>query len=168
MKTLCILRHAKSGKKDNPDLHDHDRPLNKRGEQQAPIMGHKFREQGITPELIVSSTAKRALSTARAVAQGLEYDKDKIRQEGELYLADHLFLARWVAGLPDDTNNVMIVGHNPGSTDLVDHFTGAGIGNIPTCGLAVVEFSAGSWQEVIRDSGILVHFDYPKRYPEMQ
>jgi phosphohistidine phosphatase len=109
-KILLILRHAKSSWKE-PNLQDHDRPLNKRGKRDAPRMGELLKELDLLPDLIISSTAKRAKDTAKAVVKSSEY-KGRIELYPSLYGADfdaYLIVLRLV---PDDFNKVLMIGHN--------------------------------------------------------
>lgn len=142
MKTLLILRHAKSSWKD-PELADYDRPLNKRGKQDAPLMGQLIREQGLTPEFILSSSAKRACQTAEAAAEECGFD-------GEVYLSRDLYsfdpepyLAA-LADLPDEYECVMVVGHNPAMEELLEELTGE-YQRLPTAALVEVHLPIEYW-----------------------
>ena len=117
MKTLLILRHAKSSWK-NTGLADHDRPLTKRGKRDAPRMGRLLRDENLTPDLIVSSTAKRALDTAEAVAEASGYEGE-VESRPEFYMAGPEAYLRALRALSDDYECVMVIGHNPGLEELV-------------------------------------------------
>ncbi len=145
MKTLLILRHAKSSWND-PTLSDHDRPLNKRGKRDAPNMGRLIRTEGLVPGLILSSTAKRARRTAEAVAEYSGYEHE-IRFTRDLYHADpedYLYLLR---NLSDEFDSVMVVGHNPGQQELLEILTGD-VEHFPTAALAQVSLPIQSWGEL--------------------
>jgi phosphohistidine phosphatase len=145
MKTLLVLRHAKSSW-DDPALGDHERPLNKRGRRDAPRMGELVREYGLIPDVVISSDAVRARRTAEAVAEAARY-------AGEILLDPRLYLA-W----PDDilsllqrvrekAETVMIVGHNPGLEKLVEQLTGEWQ-DLPTAALAQIGLPLDQWRDL--------------------
>ena len=145
MKTLLILRHGKSSWKDL-SLADHDRPLKKRGKRDAPRMGNLLREEGLLPDLILSSTAKRALRTALLVADACGYEGEiDVRREFYPGYPDDYIEA--LIGLPDDCQVVMVVGHNPGLELLLEELTGAAE-FLPTAALAQVELPLQHWVEL--------------------
>ncbi len=165
MKTLMLLRHAKSSWKDK-GIADHDRPLNKRGKKTAPVMGHLILEKQLVPDLILSSTAVRARTTAEAVAEACNY-KNRIEHIEELYLAtagELLFQAQSRTGDADDDsiNRLMLVAHNPGMEDLVSRLSGHPQ-LFPTAALAVFELGIESWRAL--ELGVetsLLHLWRPK------
>lgn len=145
MKTLLLLRHAKSSWSE-PGLEDHGRPLNKRGKHDAPLVGKLIREQGLTPDLIVSSTARRAQDTARLVGEACGYDGEiDLRQE--LYLSDASCYLDILQTLPDQVNNVLVVGHNPDLEELLGLLTDYNE-TFPTAALAQVELPIANWQSL--------------------
>lgn len=145
MKTLLLLRHAKSswGK---PELADHSRPLNKRGKQDAPQMGRLLREQGLLPDLIISSTAQRAQDTARLVAEACGYEGE-IELNQELYLSDATCYMDILHNLPDNLQCVLLVGHNPDLQDVLGLLADYDE-PFPTAALAQVELPISSWQSL--------------------
>jgi len=145
MKTLLILRHAKSSWKEQ-GLTDHDRPLNKRGNRDAPRMGELVREKGLVPDLIISSTAVRARTTAEKVAQACGYDQE-IQLEHELYLASSATYQQVLKGLPEGINTVMVVAHNPGLEALLASLTDEMV-DMPTAALAEVSLPITSWTQL--------------------
>ena len=163
MKTLYIIRHAKSSW-DASNVDDFERPLNDRGKRDAPRMGKRLKEKEIHPELLLSSPAKRALSTAKKIAKVLNYAKDDIKTERNLYHADEETILSIIQGMKDKHNSVMIFSHNPGLTDFVNSLmTGEiDIDNIPTCGVVAFQLDVSSWKDVTWGSGKLLFFDYPK------
>jgi phosphohistidine phosphatase len=148
MKTLLILRHAKSSWSD-AGLADHERPLNKRGKRDAPRMGRLLREKDLLPDLILSSTAKRAKQTTEAVAEESGYGGD-IRYLGEFYAADPETILEVLRSIPDENIRVMVVGHNPGLEELVELITGESAG-MPTAALAQILLPLESWQNISED-----------------
>lgn len=163
MKRLYLIRHAKSSWAD-PTLKDFDRPLNKRGKRDAPFMGEKLAERKIRPDFILSSSAKRAEKTARTIAKAIAYPPKKIFFTEAIYLADESELYRIVRSCDDKVTTLFLVGHNFGITDFAVSLSGEQIGNIPTCGIAALEFDLDSWQQVGANSGRLLFFDWPKKY----
>ena len=162
MKTLYLLRHAKSSWKDEAVM-DIDRPLNKRGLINAPLMGIYYRKLKVKPQFIISSPAKRALSTAHIVAKKLDYAEKNIKIEMELYGANVEELVGIISKLQNSHNKVMLVGHNPAFTLAVSYLTDQNIDNLPTCGLAQIDLNIKKWDEVKEDCGILSKFEYPKK-----
>ena len=162
MKRLFLCRHAKSSWKDL-SLDDIDRPLNKRGKENAPEMGRRLNAQGIRPDLIISSPAKRALKTARCLAKELDFDKKKIRIMEEIYGAYAEELLEIIRGIDNDAELVIIVGHNPETTVLANILGDLDIDNVPTCGIVALDFSVVSWAQVRKGKGTLAFFDYPRK-----
>jgi phosphohistidine phosphatase len=164
MLTLYLVRHAKSDW-ENPALADFDRPLNERGKKNAPFMGKKLVEKKERPELLVSSTAKRAFSTAKRIAKELKYDETKIVRVDELY---HAPVSAWLkivnAFDPTQAKSIMCFGHNNGITDFLNYLTDGRIENMPTCSIAKISFDLPKWEMVSQGTGELMYFDYPKRY----
>jgi len=145
MKSVLLLRHAKSSWK-HPDLNDQDRPLNKRGKRDALIMGRLLKRKDLVPDIIISSTAIRARSTAEAVAKAYGY-KGEIILNKSLYAAGPEAYLGLMRDLSDKYVRVLIVGHNPGLEELVEMLTGE-IHLIPTCSLAHVKFRVGKWSDI--------------------
>jgi phosphohistidine phosphatase len=139
MKWVLLLRHAKSSWK-NPDLADHDRPLNKRGKHDAPLMGRLLKRE----DIIISSTATRARATAEAVAKAY---KGEIVLNKSLYAAGPEAYLGVIHDLSDEGVRVLIFGHNPGLEELVEMLTGE-IHLFPTCSLAHVKLRVGKWSEI--------------------
>ena len=161
MKTLLILRHAKSSWKDS-SLADHDRPLNKRGKRDAPRMGQLLRQEDLLPELIISSSAKRARTTAEHVAEESGYEGE-LSFSRDLYAFDAEAYLETINGIPDEYNCVMLVGHNPGMEELIEILTDE-YQRFPTAALAQIELPIESWRQVNDDDagGRLVNLWRPK------
>jgi phosphohistidine phosphatase len=162
MKTLTLVRHAKSSWK-HPELPDADRPLNKRGEKDAPAMGQRLAAKALSPDLIVTSPAKRALKTAKMVAGEIGYPKKKLVIDERVYLADVVELMSVLCELDNHYKDVFLVGHNPGLTNLVNDLMDASILNVPTCGVVRAKFNIETWKALGKGMGKLEFFDYPKR-----
>lgn len=162
MKTLYILRHAKSSW-DNPDLDDFQRPLNDRGEKDAPKMGKRLLKEGAKLKLICSSPANRALTTAQLVAAELGYPVNSIREEQKLYHAREEAILEIVRSFDDSLDTVMIVGHNPGFTEFANDLLNEEIANLPTAGVVGAKLNITSWKEARWGCGEMLFFEYPKK-----
>ncbi|MCP3963909.1 MAG: histidine phosphatase family protein [bacterium] len=163
MKTLLVLRHGKSSWSSS-GLADHDRPLKGRGKRAARRMGQELRARDLVPDLIVSSTARRALSTARRAAETAGYDGD-ITETRQFYLVTVEDLLTAVAEhVEDEHDRVMIVGHNPTSEDLVEHLTGKDV-IMTTANLACLDLDIASWQDVTQATGQLRFLLRPRELP---
>jgi len=161
MKILYLIRHAKSSWAD-PLLTDFNRPLNKRGKRDAPFMGQRLKAVPVQPDLIVSSTARRARKTARIIAREIGYDKNTIDYRDDIYTSDLDKLLEIIRNTGPMINALALVGHNYVITDCAELLTGETIVNIPTCGIVAISFAGMSWKEVAGKNGRLVFFDYPK------
>lgn len=160
MKTLIIMRHAKSSWKE-ANLADHDRPLKKRGKRDAPRMGELLLDEDLIPDLIITSSAKRALATTEAVAEACDYAGD-ILVKRDLYHADPETFIEELQGVDDQASMVMVVGHNPGLEDLLEELTGDWH-RLPTAAIAVVDLPVNRWRELSEmTEGNLVNFWTPK------
>ena len=163
MKTLTIIRHAKSSWKD-AELADFDRPLNKRGKRDAPLAGKRLKEQRILPDLILTSSAKRALTTAKTIATETGYSIKDLVADRRIYMADVEDLIQVLRSVDDSYSNVAIVGHNPDLTDLANELTGESIDNIPTYGVVHATLAIESWRDLDQATAQLILFDYPKKH----
>jgi len=159
---LLICRHGKSSWQD-PALRDFDRPLNKRGERDAPEMGRRLAQQGIRPDLIMSSPAVRALATALHYARQLGISPEQIRHNPAQYAASVPALLNLIRTVDSSVSTLMLVGHNPESTDLTNALGGLSIENIPTSGIVALAFSGYTWADLTVGSGTFLFFDYPKK-----
>lgn len=160
MKTLYLLRHAKSSW-DDTSLTDQERPLEPRGERDAAKMSKRWTQLYEKPDLIMSSPAVRALATAKIVAQGLEYKTKKITIEERLYAATEDGLIDVIEALDDKLGLVMLIGHNPGFTELAHHFD-SNVTHMPTCALAEFRFEVDSWAGIGQALPVHTTFDSPK------
>lgn len=145
MKTLLLLRHAKSSWK-HPELADHDRPLNKRGKRTAPIMGELLQNEDLIPDFILCSSAMRAHHTALLVAKACTY-KGKIKQTRKLYLADPEAYIQVLRQVAEKHARVLVVGHNPGLESLIEALTDEAMA-MPTAALAYIELSLQHWSDL--------------------
>ena len=161
-KTLILVRHAKSSWKDT-SLNDIQRPLNKRGNKDAPKMGEHLSNQKIQPEVIFSSPGLRALTTARLISVKIGIKPSDIIVKDDLYSFNHSDLLSAINSIKNRYKKIMIVGHNPAITDIVNYLSGSHIDNVPTCGVAILKCKVDSWKKVDKNKASLVNFDYPKK-----
>lgn len=163
MKKLYIVRHAKSSWS-NASLSDFDRPLNKRGFGDAPLMGQALKKLSILPDLVVSSTAMRAITTAEIISSEIGYLKKNIQKDEDLYHAGPLDILEIINSIDNMFKSVMIFAHNPGLTHLINTLSNFNLPNLPTCGFVEIEFHLNDWQAVSKRTGKVVKFEYPKKY----
>lgn len=164
MKTLLLMRHAKSSWKFK-DLTDHQRPLNKRGRNDAPLMGHLILDRELVPQRILCSTAERARQTAQILVDTIKFQGD-VSYLDRLYMAeseDHLAVLR---DLPDTVERAMIIGHNPGLETLLQGLSGR-IESLPTAVLAHIVLPIDHWSQLNDEvSGEMVEIWRPKEVRE--
>jgi len=160
MKTLLIIRHAKSSWAEQ-DMDDFDRSLNERGLKDAPEMAERLKSKGIMPDLIISSPALRAKTTSGIFKDVLGYNKEIEFQE-EIYHSGTGFLRSKLKDYSDENDTIAIFGHNPDFTYLISFFSGQQIGNLPTCGIACIDFEIETWKNVNQVNGKMRFLDYPK------
>jgi len=164
MRRLTLVRHAKSDWS-LPGQNDWDRPLNKRGQRDAPEMARRLRSRRLKPDLILSSPAVRALTTATVMARELKVDAANVLQDERLYLASAADLLTVVRELGGEAKHVMVFGHNPGMNDCANKLSsGDQIDNLPTCGVFTAQFDIASWAELDWNGGQDAEFDYPKNH----
>jgi len=168
MLTLSLLRHAKSSW-NNPSLPDQERPLVTRGVTDAPLMGRAMAERGIDPDLVLCSSARRTRDTLALVLPELKVEP-KVVYDDALYHASPGEMLAMLRDVPPSATRVLLVGHNPEiqafALDLVGsgpkHYRDRLREKYPTAGLAVVNFTSGSWKGVTVNSGSLNLFLSPK------
>jgi phosphohistidine phosphatase len=172
MKYLMLIRHAKSNW-DDPGLPDHDRPLNERGLRAAPIMGRFLSRTYLgvdgTPavlppiDFVVSSTAVRALSTAKLIMEAMAIHPSLLELDDRAYLAEPRTLLQIVQELDPDLRHVIVVGHNPGISEFASRILSRGeVDEMPTCATALIEIPVDSWSEAGWHTARLVGFVTPR------
>jgi len=145
MKTLLLLRHAKSSWKDS-DIDDHERPLNKRGKKDAPKMGRLLNNEHLLPDLIISSSAKRCRKTTEHVIHASGY-RGETRISNELYEATADTLVDLFAKQPDEVTRLLLIGHNPGLEELLERLIGV-YTPLTTAALCLIELPIETWSEI--------------------
>ncbi len=163
MKKIYLLRHAKSSW-DNPELDDFERPLNKRGRRDIPVMAKIINKVADKPELIISSPALRAAYTARTICENAGFSEEILKFDLMIYEASASGLLRLIKNQDSAINHIMLVGHNPGFTQLANYLSDKRVDNIPTCGLFGMELDLDQWQKVDGHCARFLLFEYPKKY----
>jgi phosphohistidine phosphatase len=165
MRRLTLVRHAKSDWS-LPGQVDWDRPLNKRGQRDAPEMARRLRSRKLKPDRMISSPAVRALTTASVMARELKVAATQVHQDERLYLASPADMLAVVRELGGDAKHLMVFGHNPGITEFANQLSASEhIDNLPTCGVFTALFDLGDWRDLGWESGQEAEFDYPKNQP---
>jgi len=165
MKTLILIRHAKSSWQDL-GASDFDRNLNDRGLHDAPVMGERLAARlnasAISLDTFVCSTARRAAQTAEVLAAQLQFPIAGVDWRRDLYLASPDTMLDVIRAMPDEVASAVLLAHNPGITELAEQLTGKYFGNVPTCGVITLTLPIASWMGADGRAG-LIDFDYPKR-----
>ena len=161
MKKIFVVRHAKSSWKTGQS--DFDRPLNPRGLVDAPRMANLLKMKGVKPEILITSSAVRAKTTAAFFAEALNIPVEGQWETKELYHAAMLEVLDLVCSVPDEYNTIMLFGHNPGFTYFVNEFWGENwIDNLPTCGIVEIEGDVDSWTMFTGETAKVVGHYFPK------
>jgi phosphohistidine phosphatase len=160
MKTLILVRHAKSSR-DDPSLPDRERPLDDRGLRDAPRMGKRLARRDVKPGLIVSSPALRAQTTARLIADEIGQGRGSIAVDGRLYAGSARDLLGVVRALDEKLDSVMLCGHNPEISELARQLSGEAI-DMATCAVAEFRFDTDAWTDVGTVAPAKVVVDEPK------
>ncbi len=159
MKTLLLLRHAKSSWKDS-SLPDFERPLNQRGLKAAPLIGRLIRKRKLQPDVIISSPAERARQTTQLVIEAAGLTAE-VRFDERIYEASAERLFEIVSQIEDTADCAMLVGHNPGCEELVAVLTGKAVG-FSTAALARIELDIDRWSKVRAGANQLAWLAKPK------
>lgn len=167
LRQLWLLRHAKSAwNTDAPT--DFDRPLNDRGKRDAPRMGRWMARQGLVPDQVLASPARRAKQTVKRVYRELGVPIEQVVWDQRIYEADVPTLLEVLAEIPDPVRRVLLVGHNPGLSDLLEWMAGpapeAGVKLLPTAALARLELACG-WRDLASGKARLIEIVRPKSLP---
>jgi len=159
IKRLTLIRHA-TAVSASASTPDEARELGDDGETEAQAAGRRLRDRGARPSLILTSTAQRAVQTARLIAEEISYPREFLQREAELYLAPPSRILAVLSRQDNGFNDILVCGHNPGLTELASALTGTAIGSMPTCGLVVIEAQISCWDEI--GPGAALNFvDFP-------
>ena len=162
MKHLYLIRHAKSDWSGGSQS-DSDRGLSQRGQKDILLMGNKIKGKKILPDLILSSSAKRARLTAKGIAENIGYD-GKIEYMDELYMATPTQIIEIIKEIKDKHDTVFIVGHNPELTELTDSIADDYINNVPTLGIVALDIPIKHWKKFKPEKAKLDFLIYPKMF----
>jgi phosphohistidine phosphatase len=166
MKRLALLRHAKA-KPPSFALADPDRTLSERGEKDAALMGLRLKTLKARPSLILTSPAKRASRTAQLVAEVLQYPREFMHTEPGLYMASPEEILAVIGNQDDEFSDLLLVGHNPGLTDLANRLLPElQLDNLPPGGVVAMDCQTARWVELGAAPTTLAYYDYPKN-PEL-
>lgn len=163
MKSIYFVRHAKSDK-GNPMLRDFDRPLNERGYRDAYFMSEQMKKQKQIPEIIVSSPAVRAYSTALIFLKNFGMKTSRLVLNENLYEQPSGKYIDEIKLFPENFKSVMLVAHNPTITEIANSLSDESIDEFSTCGIARIDFDMKRWDEIDSKNGRKIFFDFPKRY----
>jgi phosphohistidine phosphatase len=161
MKSLYLVRHAKSSRED-PGCADEQRPLLDKGVKKTGKVVKYLLEKKVKPDQIVSSHAVRAFETARIIAGGLDYPPEKIRIDRKIYDGYYDRILDIIYATPNDINSLMIVGHNPTITNLANLFLHPGIEDMPTSAVVSITFDTDQWEKIPSVESTQEFMVYPK------
>ncbi len=161
MKTLYIMRHAKSSW-DDFSMSDFDRPLNNRGEHDAPLMANVLKQRHVLPDLILSSPANRAKTTATIIADAIGYGSENIHYQDSIYESSEMNIMMLVNALDESLQSCLLVGHNPALGGVINALSTFSLPNLPTAGIVALRF-AGAWADVAPMCGEFLFYEYPKK-----
>ncbi len=159
MKTLLLMRHAKSSWKDM-ELPDIERPLKKSGKKAAEKVGNHLEKKGLVPEIILCSTAVRARETAEELTDEIDFEGDVLFLD-ELYMAEPDKIIKSIVEHGGDHASVMVIGHNPGLESTLQNMV-HDVDSLPTATVAQLVFNIESWDKLPKASGLLVSLWRPK------
>lgn len=160
MKTLYLVRHAKSSWNQNNVL-DFDRPLNERGKNDVKVMAKRLKKREVKVGRILASSSKRTSSTTFGLNRTFELGSSHMEFRQDLYHANVSVLLHRICQTQDDCDELMLVGHNPGVSELCDYLTDIEF-YFPTLAIAKILFEADSWREISKGTGTVEWCDFPK------
>jgi len=163
MKHLTLIRHAKSSWSDTT-LSDWERPLSKRGQKSAPVMGQILRERNINFDQVFTSSARRARTTIEIICHEIEIASASIVVTDDLYTFSYSDVLDWLRQVDNNYHDIALAGHNPACHELYQFLTNRRLAKFPTCAVARFEFNLEKWSEISSGTGKLVFFDIPRNH----
>lgn len=163
MKRLVLIRHAKSDW-NNPELSDFDRPLNHRGLSDAPLMAQLTQKLNIIPDFIITSSANRALSTAKVFAHQFAVDDAHFQEDIRIYRGNYLDYIRIITMTKNIHNCIFLFGHNPEISAAASALVNSFHESVPTCAVICIDFDTDKWEEIEAVTSALRYYEYPKKY----
>lgn len=163
MKTVCLIRHAKSGQKDDPTVEDFDRGLIERGLNDASWCGRRLNESAIEPQVLVSSPAKRALKTAQLVAKQISYPPEEIVTDRMIYDGNTQDILAVINKSDEKYERIALFGHNPSISSLLKYLSEREVEEMKTAAIACLQFDVNAWKEITGKKGKVTFFDAPPK-----
>ncbi len=160
MKRLILIRHSKSSWKEM-GLTDFNRPLNNRGKSDGPLIADYLKRKISKIDYLHSSSSARTFETSKYFINQIQFGK--IQYDDFLYHCSSSFLLKMIMNYSEDYNSVMIIAHNPGLTNLINKITDISLDNLPTTGLAEIEFNCDSWSKISYENCNLIDLKFPKQ-----
>ena len=159
MKSLIIVRHCKSSWTD-PNLSDFERPLNNRGNFDGELMSNYLRDKEKKIDKLISSTSKRTRLTTKYFSQKINFES--IDYLDALYHASYLDIINIIMEVENNLNLIMVIGHNPGLTELINYYTDMNLYNLPTTGIVKIKFKVSNWIDISKNKGFVIYRKFPK------
>ncbi len=163
MKELVLIRHAKSSR-DNTELSDFERPLNKRGIEVAPFMANLLLQRFVNPDLIICSSAKRALQTAEFFCNVYDYPIENMMIDKGIYERGSKYIINLLSIIDNSISSIILIGHNPDISFLSSYFGGEHIAETPTCGMIGLSFNIDYWKDIPNSNGEIQFVEFPRNY----
>lgn len=163
MKTLIIMRHAKSSWAD-AGMSDHQRPLNGRGRRSSAIMAQRMEFHKNLPDLMLSSDSQRTRETMALLQENEAFKNIEVQFHNELYLASERSLISSIKNWNQGVDTLLILAHNPGVTELVNSISNARLDNLPTAGIACISFDIEDWEDLENKTGKLLWLEFPRMF----
>ena len=160
MKRLILIRHSKSSWKDF-SLTDFNRPLNGRGKSDGPLMAFYLSNRITMVDYLHSSSSVRTFETSKYFINQIKFGK--IQYDDSLYHCSATSILNMISSYSDNYQSVMIIAHNPGLTNFINNITNVALDNLPTTGLAEIEFNINSWSNISYENSNLVDLKFPKQ-----
>jgi len=163
MKTLYLVRHAKSGWESN--CSDFERSLNEKGMKDAPVIAVRMRAKGAPlPDILISSPARRALNTAEAFAETFGIEREKIHMEMGIYHGGADELLELVQSVPDSAESLMLFGHNPAISEFADRLARNAPHHFSPCSVVRIDMDIAGWSEAGREKGETQWHEHPEKH----
>ena len=152
-KKLIIVRHSKSSWKDL-SLDDFNRPLNKRGKEDGPIISNYLSKKTNFIDFLHSSSSVRTFETSKFFTERIKFGK--VKYDDNLYHSSSGSILNLIKNYSNEYSSVMLIAHNPGLTHLINQITNISLDNLPTTGLAEIHFSCNKWNEISSKNSNLI------------
>ncbi len=159
-KKLIIVRHSKSSWKDS-SLDDFNRPLNKRGKEDGPIISNYLSKKTNFIDFLHSSSSVRTFETSKFFTERIKFGK--VKYDDSLYHSSSGSILNLIKNYSNEYSSVMLIAHNPGLTHLINQITNISLDNLPTTGLAEIHFSCNKWNEISSKNSNLIDLKFPKQ-----